>query len=809
MMKNYLLIARRNLSKNKALFAINVIGLGLSIATSLIIALFVTDELSYDCYNEKADQIFRVVLKGKINDEIVKEAVCPAPVAPTLEREFPEVLQSARLCDSGSPRISYRNKTFRDNKLAFVDPVFFSIFTLPFLKGAPQTALKKPHTIVITSEQAEKYFGEEDPIGKILEFKDWNQQYKVTGVIENIPANSHFHFDFFASMEGLASSKELNWVQSHGYHHYLLLNKQNNYKALERKLPLIVEKYMGPQLQQSLGLSYTQFKEKGNRVGLFLQPLTDIHLFSDFTSVTELEPGGDVRSVYIFSLIAVFIVLIACINFINLSTASASKRAKEVGIKKVLGSNKWQLIAQFLTESFVVILLAISLGVVLVLLSLHLFNDFSGKEFQIEYIANLRVISFLLLLGVGISLLAGSYPAFFLSSFNPISALKNRFSHTGQGKGIRNSLVIFQFVVSAGLIFATIIVDQQMSFIQNKEMGYDKAQIMVIRNSWVLGEKEGVFKKELLKDSRIESITRSGFVPVGPSNSTISVVQPHQSSYDMRRTAFYHVDEQYISTMGMELVKGRNFSKEYGMESGNVIINETAAKLYGFTNNVIGQTITMWTDLEGSRKELTVIGVVKDFHFKPLHQPIAPLIMLNKPNPGLIIRTGGEDMPGLISSIKSLWNEFDVEEPFTYAFLDDLYNQVYMTEQRIHTILRVFTLLTIFVACLGLFGLVTFSTEQRFKEIGIRKVLGSNVVQIVAMLSTDFLKLIVIAFLLAFPLSFYFINQWLQGFAYRIEIRWWVFLLTALITVVIAFLTISVKCIKAAMANPVDTLRDE
>ncbi len=806
MFKSYLKIGLRNLLKNKGLFAINISGLALGIATCLIIMLFVVDELSFDRFNEKADQIVRVVLRGKVNGEIIKEAVTAAPVAATLASEFPEVLQATRLRRMGSPKISYKNTSFKNSNVAFVDPNFFEVFTLPLIQGNPKTALLEPNTIVITKEEAHKYFGDEDPINKILEFADANEQYKVTGVIEKVPANSHFHFDLFASMEGLAHAKENNWMESN-YFNYLVLAEGTDHKEFEAKLPAIIKKYMGPQVEQ-MGMSFEKFKENGNEVGIFIQPLTDIHLRSDFASQSELEAGGDLKSVYIFGAVALFMLLIACINFMNLSTAGATKRNKEVGVKKVLGSKKNQLVQQFLTESFISTAVSMILAVMLVLLALPFFNQLSGKALESAFLLNPKVLASLLMLGIAITFLAGSYPAFFLSSIKPISALKNKIVSGGRSKGIRSGLVVFQFVISASLILAIIVVNQQMSYIQNKEIGYDRDQMLVLRDSRLLGTNENAFKNQILTDPRVENVTMSAFVPAGPTDNNMTGVYPGQDHEAVRRTIVYKVDAQYIPTMGMRLVAGRNFSDKVGSDSLNVIVNETAIKIFGLEDNPLGQTLTA-NEGNDRKKTLTIIGVVKDFHFKSLHETIAPLIMLNNPYGGLIVRGKTKEMAGLIASIEDKWKAFQVEEPFSYALLDELYNETYVREQKMGSILKIFGMLTILVACMGLFGLVTFTAEQRVKEIGVRKVLGANVTEIVSLLSKDLIILVAISFVIAFPLGYYIMDKWLQDFAYKIEIQWWVFALAGVTTLLIAFFTMSFKTIKSALANPVDSLRSE
>ncbi len=806
MYKSYFKIGWRNLLKNKGLFAINVTGLAMGIATCLIIMLFVVDELSFDRYNEKANQIVRVILKGKVNGEIIKEAVTPAPVGPTLKAEFPEVVAATRLRREGSPKITYKNVTYRNNKVALVDPNFFEVFTLPFIQGNPKTALAEPHTIVITQDQAIKYFGDEDPINKLLDFNEPGEQYRVTGIIKDVPANSHFHFNLFVSLEGMAHAKEDNWLESN-YYTYVVLAEGTNQAGLESKLPAIIKKYMGPQVAR-MGMTFEKFTESGNEIGLFIQPVTDIHLHSD-TQHSDLEPGGDIKSVYIFAAVAVFMLLIACINFMNLSTAGATKRNKEIGVKKVLGTRRSQLVQQFLTESFISTAGAMILAAILVGISLPAFNQLSGKELVASFLFSPKVMTGLFLLAILITLLAGSYPAFFLSSVKPIAALKNKLTNGGQSKGIRSALVVFQFIISACLIFSMIIVNQQMSYIQDKEIGYDRDQLSVLRESWLLGKNEKAFMNQIMNDPRVESVTMSGFIPAGPTNMSMTGVYTGRQRESFRRTTLYDIDEQYIPTMGMKLLAGRNFSKDSGSDSSNVIINETAVKIFELGEDPVGKALTANTNNNGGTRSLTVIGVIKDFHFRSLHETIAPLIMLNNPSRGLIIRTKTKEMAGLLSSIEDKWKAFHVEEPFSYALLDELYNETYLAEQKMGNILKIFGALTIFVACLGLFGLVTFTAEQRIKEIGIRKVLGANVREIVSLLSRDLIILVAISFVVAFPFGSYLMDKWLQDFSYRIDIQWWVYALAGIATLVIAFLTMSFQTIKSALANPVESLRSE
>ncbi|MBS1666256.1 MAG: ABC transporter permease [Bacteroidetes bacterium] len=805
MLKNYFKTAWRNLVKNKSFSLINILGLSVGISVCFIIMMYVMDELSYDRFNKNADRIVRISFKANMNGGKINEASVMPPTAQTLKYDYPEVEIATRLRDYGIPKVILNDKKFNAGRLAFVDANFFSVFTFQFLQGDPANALQLPNTIVITEEMAKTYFGNQDPIGKTLKFNnDGDDLYKVKGVFKKLPSNSHFHFDMLASMASLPEAKSTSWMQSNFYT-YLLLQKGYDYKKLEAKLPDMVEKYMGPQIMQAMHISLSQFRTKGNELGFVLQPLTDIHLHS--INSFELEPSGDIKYVYIFGAIAIFMLAIACINFINLSTASASKRAKEVGVRKVLGSGKWELVKQFLLESVLLAFMAILISIVFVQLALPVFNSLSGKNLQSAL--RFKNITSLLLLGLFVGIVAGIYPAFFLSSFQPIAVLKNKLRRNVKSLSLRSSLVVFQFFISVCLIVGTIVVSQQMKFIQNKKLGYDKEQLLVIPNSYLLGSNEKVFKDELLKDPRVVNATVSAYRPAGPTNSNNSMLYPDGDENKLIRTLRYDVDEQYIPTLGMSMVAGRNFSKDMSTDSSGVIINETAANTFGWGDKAIGHTLTWMNDNSGGKLSLHVIGVVKDFNFKSLHEAITPLIMVLQPESGLIVKIKTADVAGLLSSMKQAWASYKTEEPFTYAFMDDLYNNTYLAEQKSGTILNIFAALTIFVACLGLFGLATYTAEQRTKEIGIRKVLGASVSQVTGMLSKDFLKLILIACVLAFPVAWWAMNNWLKDFAYRIHISVWVFVLATVAVIVVALVTISYQAIKAALANPVKSLRTE
>ncbi len=803
MIKNYLKIAWRNIRKNKLFSLINILGLSIGIATCFIIMLYVQDEMCYDKFNVNADNIVRVVFHANINGGEINESVTMPPVAQTMKKDFPEVRDATRLLNMGASKVTYKEKTFKDDLFAFVDPNFFSIFTLPMIEGDAKTALLQPHTIVITKNEAEKYFGKEDALGKTLGFNNNTEFYKVTGVIQNMPANSHFHFDMFGSMTGWQAAKSDSWMDG-GYHTYLLLQPGADIAKMERRFPDMVAKYMGPQIQQQMGLSLQQFRTKGNSLGFGLQPLTDIHLHS--TTNNEFEPGGNATYVYIFGGVAIFMLLIACINFINLSTAGAAKRAKEVGIRKVAGSGRLQLIKQFLSESVMITMVALLVAFAIVQLALPAFNSISDKHLHFDTKPIIAFVAMGLLVGV----LAGMYPAFYLSSFKPIAVLKGKLTSNNRSFGLRSGLVVFQFFVSVGLIIGTIVVYQQMKFIQNKDLGYDKEQLITIPNSYVLGTNEQSFKQQMLQDPRIVNATMSWYKPAGPSNYNNALAYPQGNYHLIVNGVDYHVDENYIPTFGMQMATGRNFSKDFTTDSSAILLNETAARALGWNNTTaIGKTLIRQNSDRGNNFAYHVIGVVKNFNFKSLHEVVSPLFMTLKPEGGLIFKVKTKDVAGLLSSMKKRWDSYNTNEPFTYNFIDDLFDKTYAVEQKTSSILNLFSILTIFVACLGLFGLATYTAEQRTKEIGIRKVLGASVSQVTGMLSKEFVKLVFIASLIAFPAAWWAMNKWLQSFAYRIHISGWVFVFAGIITLVIALITVSFQAIKAAIANPVKSLRTE
>lgn len=801
MIKHNFIIAWRNLSKNKSTTLINVIGLALGIATCLMISIYVWDEYSFDRYNKNADRIERVVFRGTVKGGQINEAHVMPPVAATMKAEIPEVEEAARLRKGGTPLFVVDNKIFNEEKLASVDASFFEIFSLPFIKGNQVTALNFPNSAIITESMANKYFGTTDVIGKNLSIKNNPTILKIAGVIKDIPKNSHFNFDVFTSLDGIQDSKSDSWMSSE-YFTYVLLRKDASREKVKKNLKLLFDKNIATQFMSGFGMSYQDYQKSGNQIGLYLQPLTDIHLHSNF--INDLSSPGDLRYIYIFSVVAVFILLIATINFMNLSTASGFKRSKEVGVRKMLGADKMGIRGQFMIEGILLTFMALLLAIVLVVLAFPLFNQISGKEIEIRNLDFTKTIPLLLVFGICVGLISSSYPALYLSAYNPLSVLKGKINQKGNGLNLRSGLVVFQFMTSVCLIFGTIVVMKQLNYMRNIKLGYNKENVLIIP-TWSLGNNERTFANLLSEDSRIKNVSFSSYIPAGISGNNNYFIYPEGNPNQFVKSIRYDIDEQYIPTMGMEIKEGRNFSKEFGNDSLSVIINEAAAKELGWEEGGVGKTIT-----NNENKSLQVVGVIKDFHFRSLHEPITPLVMVLSGQTGtLILRTQNSDTEKLLKKIKSIYQSFSSDMPFSYSFLDERYAQTYQAEEKTGKLMSIFAGLTIFVACLGLFGLAIFTANQRRKEIGIRKVVGASTAGITRMLSINFIKLVLIAFVLASPLAWLMMNNWLQNFSYRIEIQFWMVALAGSIAVVIAVLTVSTQAIRAAQTKPVDSLRDE
>jgi putative ABC transport system permease protein len=810
MIKNFLKIAWRNLIKNKAFSIINITGLAIGLSCFLLIALYVMDELSFDRFYPNADRIYRINSDIKFGGANLHMPVTSDMMGGLLKKDYPQVEQYTRVYTfSGDKLIKKGNDYIDEAKVAHVDSTFFDVFEIPVIEGDVKHALDEPNTVVVTESAAKKYFNTTHVVGKTIETKDSkNPLYKITAVVKDIPKNAHFHFDFFFSMKNV----NYNWGQitSHNFFTYLKLKQGADYKAFEKNFDQYVDKYVVPAAKAFMNInSMEEFKKAGNSLVYTMMPLTQIHLYSDRSF--ELSPGGNVQYVYIFSAVALFILLIACINFMNLTTAHSANRAKEVGIRKVLGTEKRNLITQFLFESTLMVFFSLLIAIAIVYFVLPLFNNVASKQMAITSLFTPNILPLLVVLPFVVGLMAGSYPAFYLSAFKPIEILKGKLKLGSKSGGLRSVLVVFQFATSIILIVGTIVVYEQLNYIQTKNLGYNKDQLLIVDGISSLNKNVDAFKNEVLQMNGVVTGTVSGFLPVTNSyrsDNTYSkdAVMTALNGFDMQN---WYVDYDYIKTLGMQIIKGRNFSREFGGDSTSVIINETTAKTLGYANPV-GQKIYTSIDSKGATAALTIIGVVKNFNFETLHQDVGPLCFrLGGGGGSGIFKVNTADIKNLIASVQNKWKTLAQGLPFSYRFLNESFDEMYRAEQRAGKIALIFSVLAIFIACLGLFGLATFIAEQRTKEIGIRKVLGASVKGIVQMLSKDFIKLVAIAFVFAVPLAWWAMHTWLQDFAYRISIEWWIFAFAGIMAMIIALLTISFQAIKAAVANPVKSLRTE
>jgi putative ABC transport system permease protein len=808
MLKNYFKIAFRNLSKNKGYSAINILGLAMGLATCLLITLYIVDELSFDRYNKDAARIYRVDSDIKFGGSDLHLAVASDPMGATLKKDYPQVEEYTRIYSSaGDKLIKKGNEYINEPNVANVDSTFFNVFTIPAIAGNTTTALNEPNTVVLTASAARKYFGSTNVLGKTIEAD--KVPYKITAVVQDVPANSHFKLDFFFSMD----NANYGWGNflSHNFHTYIRLQKGTDYKAFEKNFPAFIDKYVLAQAKQFMNIkSMDDFKKGGNRLEYTLMPLLDIHLHSD--RFPELSTNGNIQYVYIFGAVALFVLLIACINFMNLSTARSINRAKEVGVRKVLGTDRRTLVLQFLFESVITVTIALVIGLVVASLTLPLFNDLSAKSLSMRQLLDWRMLPFILVLPFLIGALAGSYPAMFLSRFKPIVVLKGNANTGFKKSNMRSALVIIQFFFSIVLTIGTIVVFQQLNYIQTKKLGFNKDQVLVINGAYVLNHNVDAFKNAVLAMPGVKSGTLSSFLPVAASSRTDNTFFTEaalraDNGINMQR---WGVDYDYIRTLGMEMLSGRNFSKEYGTDSTGIIINESAAQFFHFANP-IGNKI--YATPTGEAKDIiayTIIGVVKNFNFESMRQRIGPLCLLLEKSTGLAsFKVNTTNINSLVSQIEKTWKTMTPGNPFSYRFLDESFSEMYRSEQRVGKVAIAFAVLAIMIACLGLLGLVTYIAERRTKEIGIRKVLGASAGNMIAMLSKDFLVLIVIASLLAFPVAWWAMNKWLADFAFRIGISWWIFAIAGVSAVLIALITISFNTIRAAVANPVKNLRTE
>lgn len=805
-------IGLRILQRHKFYSSINILGLAVGIACCLLIFIYVRDELSFDAYHEKADRIYRIVHYGKKGEETSYKAAVGAAMAKTLIENCPEVENVVRFRQTNGCTLNYEDKNFVEDRIIYSDQEILEIFTIPLITGNPKTALREPNTLIMNEKTASKYFGGKNPVGKVVKLNK-REDYTVTGVFKEIPRKSHFHFDVILSMEGLKESKENMWV-AQNFNTYILLREGADFRDLEAKFPDIVSAHFLNQIETLMGSEEWAKTEPLFRSGYFqyrnyLQPLRDIHLHSDLRM--ELEANNDIKYVHIFSIIAIFILVVAAVNYINLSTARSAIRSKEVGLRKIVGISRGQLIRQFLIESLVVVCLSLLVAVILISWALPYFNHISGKALTIADFMDgkslLAVVSIILLTG----LLGGLYPAFFLSRFKPISVLRDQFRSGLKGRFLRRILVVFQFAISVVLIIGTFIVFFQLRYILHKDLGFDKEQVLILEKAYLLGNHVEAFKQEILKNKQIINATVSGFLPVNPSNrNNMSILPEGKITLENEQTMqSWTVDHDYINTLGMKILKGRNFSRSYSTDAAAAIINQRAEQQFGWTNS-IGKTIGMPLLIKGGIRLYTIIGVIGDFHFESLRDSIGPLVLLlGKDSTRMCFRIETQNVQNTIDFIRDKWTKFAPGQPFEYAFLDRRFDAMYQSERRTGEIFGFFSVLSLLICALGLFGLAAYLTEQRTKEIGIRKVVGASVREIVIIVCKDFMKPVIIANLFAWPLAYYVMSRWLQRFVYRIPIGLNVFIFAACVTFIIALVTVSLQAFKAARANPAKALRYE
>jgi putative ABC transport system permease protein len=806
MIKNYFKIAFRNLMKYKFISFINLFGLTVGLACCLLITSYILNELSFDRYNKNTKNIYRIertflnAETGALSLEL--GAVAP-PFAPLLENDFKNIKQATRLLPVSSIPVKYGENIFNEKGLFFAEQNVFNVFDFKVTEGNPANALAEPFSVMLDQKTAKKYFGNSDPLNKVIRL---GNQYdcKVTGLFKDLPENSHWHPEMLLSFNTLkdsavygAENLRTNWGNN-AFYTYLLVPDHFNVKNFEAQLPAFQNRHIPAD---------GKFKASDYSV-LTLCKLTDIHLYAHTDE--EIEINGDIKRVYIFAAIALFILLIACINYMNLSSARSVLRAKEIGVRKTAGAGKGELITQFLSESVFIAWLAAALAFALTVVALPGLNQLSGQNLSVNNLLHWNVLIVILLVPFVVGILSGIYPALYLSSFEPVKVLKGIIKKGGGNISFRKVLVVFQFSISIVLIIATVIVFQQLNYIQSKSLGFDKDHVVTIRYNSGLDHSYQSFKDELLSNSNIKEVALSSRIPSGRLlDSQGSQLNRGDSLAPSKADIKYVVaDEDFIPTYGIKIVAGRNFSKDYGMDTSSFLINATAVKALELKSNeaAIGKQFQY-----GDRKG-TIVGVFNDFNFESLHQRIIPLVLYERTSGdgygNISIKTLG-NVPAALAQIEKTWKKYLPEIPYEYKFLDARYAKLYEAENKESSILIIFSCIAIFIACLGLFGLSAFTITQRVKEIGIRKVLGASTGSIVELISKEFLLLVVIAAVIAFPVAWYLMNHWLHNFAYRINIAWWVFVVAGIIAFLIAFATISFQAVKAAISNPVKSLRSE
>ena len=806
MFSNLLKHSIKSLKRQSSYIIINILGLSIGIACSLLIALYVINEASYDQYNVKKDRIYRTILNGKIGGQEVTTSSSPAIMGPTMVKEFPEIEDFLRMNGRGPTVIEYNKQTFIEDHIIEADSSFFNFFSIPVLKGDAKNMLNAPRKVVLSESTAKKIFGSENPIDKQIKIGSDTLRFTVTGVMADVPPNSHFEANAVSSFMTNPRSKEPNWMNN-SFSTYFLLKPNSSYKTVDAKYPELLLKYLGPEIQKYTGISLADFIARGNKYRFFLQSLKDIHL--DTSVQQEFKASVDPKYLKIFGSIAILIVIIAAINFMNLSTAQASRRAKEVGIKKVAGSTRGMLVAQFLSESFILSFIALIVAIIFIKLSLPFFNSLLGASLSLRLFSAWYVIPLLILFTLFVGFLAGSYPAFFLSSFNPYEVLKGSVKNSMQNGRLRRVLVVFQFAVSILLIVGTLIMYRQIRYMLNKDVGFKKEQLIVINRAEALGKKMKSFKESVKNIPGVINISSSTAIPGRTNNNNGYLMEGRKDETFLMTTSW--VDYNFLDTYGMTLASGRSFNESFTSDKDACIINESAVK--DFKINDIEKTRFMEPRDSGKVNYLPIIGVVKNFNYESLRNPIGPYILKFQNDYMLwgyiTVRLSGQNYSKTINAIEEKWKEFVSNNPLQYYFLDADFELMYKQEKQNAQMAVIFSILAIFIAALGLFGLTSFTVEQRTKEIGVRKAMGSSITSIYIVISREVIILVSISALIAWPLVYYWAGKWLQNFYYKINLGFFSLAVGLAIALGIAILTISYRILRAARVNPAQSLKYE
>ncbi len=813
MFKNNFKIALRSLSRQKIYTLINVLGLAVGIASCLLIVLFVRHEFSYDKFFENGDRIYRMALERKYPNHSTFYSVVPHSFAAVAKKDFAEIEESTMVFGGQDVRVSYQDeknevKRFDEEYTVFVDSSFFNIFSIKFIKGDPSKKFGSTSDIILTEEMANRYFGETDPIGKTISV--WDTPYKVTGICENIPTNSHFKFGSLVSSYDPRRRNRENFTSFSAYI-YFKLKSGSDAPALEAKFPKMVDTYAAAEIERDLGKSWADYKKEGNGYRYFLQPLTSIHL--DPTHLEyQMKSHGNITSVYIMISVAILILVIACINFMNLSTARSSERAKEVGVRKVMGSFRQQLIVQFLTESFILSALGVMIGVAIVAFALPYFNNLTQNPLSLPMDA--PSIAIMLLVAACVGLLAGIYPSFVLSSFNPIVVMKGAFTGSAKGKWIRNGLVVFQFWISIVLMIGTLVIQQQMKFMEEKSLGFDKEHVLAIEKVFNVDNHAKTLIEEIRQMPEVVASAGTWALPGSEGDFAGIQFRPEGSS-EILTTKTMVVADGLGETLGLELKEGRWYSDQTN-DSLSIMVNESTVKVMGLENPIGRKLIQLQEREEGNvTVTFTITGIIKDFNFISLRDNVTPLVIQSNESYGggtgyIAVRIKPGQTASAITALEQKWKKIAPEQPFKFSFLDERINQQYKAEQQTGKLFGVFSSLAIFVSCIGLFALSAYITSLRTKEIGVRKVLGASVSSVVVLLAKDITRIVAIAFILAVPAAWYIMeNWWLQNFAYRIGVSVWMIVASGAAAIITAWITVSYQSIKAAVANPVKSLRSE